>query len=43
MDLDQLQKRLQWIEEDRRKDKDTLAMLENRLASKEGAQAALSE
>mgnify|MGYP001119948880 CR=1 FL=1 len=40
MDLEQLQKRLQWIEEDRRKEKDALAMLESRLTALEGSQAA---
>jgi chromosome segregation ATPase len=36
MDIDQLQKRIQWVEEDRRKEKDSLALLENRLVSLEG-------
>jgi chromosome segregation ATPase len=40
MDLEQLQKRLQWIEDDRRKERDALAMLENRLTVLEGSQAA---
>jgi chromosome segregation ATPase len=40
MDLEQLQKRLQWIEDDRRKEKDALAMLENRLTALEGTLAA---
>ena len=40
MDLEQLQKRLQWIEDDRRKEKDALAMLESRLTALEGSQAA---
>lgn len=40
MELEQLQKRLQWIEDDRRKEKDALAMLENRLIALEGSQAA---
>ena len=40
MDLEQLQKRLQWIEDDRRKEKDALAMLENRLTVLEGSQVA---
>lgn len=39
MDLEQLQKRLNWIEDERRKDKDALATLENRLASLENSQA----
>jgi chromosome segregation ATPase len=41
MDVDQLLKRIQWIEEDRRKEKDTLALLENRVASMEGGINAL--
>lgn len=36
MDVDQLLKRIQWVEEDRRKEKDTLALLENRVAAMEG-------
>jgi chromosome segregation ATPase len=40
MELEQLQKRLQWIEDDRRKEKDALAMLENRLTALEGSLAA---
>jgi septal ring factor EnvC (AmiA/AmiB activator) len=36
MDVDQLLKRIQWIEDDRRKEKDTLALLENRVAVMEG-------
>jgi chromosome segregation ATPase len=40
MDLEQLQKRIQWVEEDRRKEKDILALLENRLAALEGSLAA---
>lgn len=43
MDVDQLLKRIQWIEEDRRKEKDTLALLENRVISMEGGISALSE
>ena len=41
MDVDLLLKRIQWIEEDRRKEKDTLALLENRVASMEGGINAL--
>jgi chromosome segregation ATPase len=37
MESDQLLKRLQWIEEDRRKEKDAISMLENRVATAEGA------
>ena len=36
MDIDQLQKRIQWVEEDRRKEKDAIALLENKLVSLEG-------
>ena len=36
MDLDQLQKRIQWVEDDRRKEKDALALLESRLLALEG-------
>jgi chromosome segregation ATPase len=43
MDVDQLLKRVQWIEDDRRKEKDTLALLENRVASMEGGISALSQ
>jgi chromosome segregation ATPase len=40
MDIDQLQKRIQWVEEDRRKEKDALALLENKLVSMEGSLSA---
>ncbi len=40
MDIDQLQKRIQWVEEDRRKEKDLLALLENKVVSLEGSLAA---
>jgi hypothetical protein len=40
MDLEQLQKQVQWIEDERRKEKDALATLENRLAALENSQAA---
>jgi chromosome segregation ATPase len=40
MDSEQLQKRIQWIEEDRRKEKDAIALLENKLVSLEGNLAA---
>ena len=36
MDIEQLQKRIQWIEEDRRKEKDAIALLENKLTTLEG-------
>lgn len=41
MDIEQLQKRIQWVEEDRRKEKDALALLENKFASLEGSLSAL--
>ena len=40
MDIEQLQKRIQWVEEDRRKEKDMIALLENKLVSLEGSLAA---
>ena len=40
MDIDQLQKRVQWVEEDRRKEKDVLSLLENKLVALEGSLAA---
>jgi DNA repair exonuclease SbcCD ATPase subunit len=43
MDIEQLQKRIQWVEEDRRKEKDTLALLESKLISLEGSLAASSQ
>lgn len=36
MDLDQILKRVQWMDDERRRDKDTIAKLENRLQSLEG-------
>src|SRR4030042_2200226 len=36
MDIDQLQKRIQWVEEERRKEKDAIALLENKIISLEG-------
>jgi chromosome segregation ATPase len=36
MDLDQVLKRVQWIDEERRKDKDAIAMMENRILALEG-------
>jgi chromosome segregation ATPase len=36
MDIEQLQKRIQWVEEDRRKEKDAIALLDNRLTALEG-------
>jgi chromosome segregation ATPase len=43
MDIDQLQKRIQWVEEDRRKEKDAIAILENKIISLEGNLAASLE
>jgi hypothetical protein len=43
MDIDQLQKRIQWVEEDRRKEKDVIALLENKLVSLEGSISASSQ
>lgn len=43
MDLDQVQKRVQWIEDEHRKDKDAIALLENRVLSYEGGIKALNE
>jgi hypothetical protein len=43
MDIDQLQKRIQWVEEDRRKEKDAVALLESKLTSLEGSLAASQE
>jgi chromosome segregation ATPase len=36
MDIEQVQKRIQWVEEDRRKEKDAIALLENKLIALEG-------
>jgi chromosome segregation ATPase len=43
MDTDQLQKRIQWVEDDRRKEKDAIALLENRVTTLEGSLAASSQ
>jgi chromosome segregation ATPase len=40
MDIEQIQKRIQWVEEDRRKEKDVIALLENKLVGLEGSLAA---
>src|SRR4030042_1832396 len=40
MDIDQLQKRIQWVEEERRKEKDSIALLENKIISLEGSLSA---
>ena len=41
MDIEQLQKRIQWVEEDRRKEKDAIALLENKFTALEGNLGAL--
>jgi len=43
MDIEQLQKRIQWVEEDRRKEKDALALLENKVVALEGSLAAIAQ
>jgi len=43
MDIEQLNKRLQWVEEERRKEKDALAFLESRIVSFEGSISGISE
>ena len=43
MDLDQVLKRVQWMEDERRKDKDAIAMLESRIASYEGGTKGINE
>ncbi len=43
MDLDQLVKRVQWIEDDRRKERDTLALLESRISAFEGGLTAINQ
>ena len=43
MDLDQVLKRVQWIEDERRKDKDAISILENRILSYETGIKALNE
>jgi DNA repair exonuclease SbcCD ATPase subunit len=43
MDLDQILKRVQWIDEERRKDKDAIAMLENRILILEGSLTAANQ
>jgi chromosome segregation ATPase len=40
MDIEQIQKRIQWVEEDRRKEKDSIALLENKLVTLEGTLSA---
>lgn len=43
MDLDQLTKRVQWIEEERRKERDAISILENRFHAIEGGIEAASQ
>lgn len=43
MDVDQLLKRIQWMEDERRKEKDSLALLENRLTGLEGSFSGLNQ
>lgn len=43
MESDQLLKRVQWIEEDRRKEKDAIALLENRVVAVEGSLKGVSD
>ena len=43
MDLEQLIKRVQWIEEERRKERDLVALLENRILAVEGGIGGLSD
>jgi len=43
MDIEQLQKRIQWVEEERRKEKDSIALLENKLVTLEGSLSASAQ
>lgn len=43
MDMDQLTKRVQWMEDERRKERDAVALLENRYLEIEGSLKALSD
>lgn len=43
MDLEQLQKRIQWIEDDRRKEKDSLALIDSKLLAMEGSISSVSQ
>jgi chromosome segregation ATPase len=43
MDVDQLLKRIQWTEDEHRKDKDAIALLENRIATYEGGIKGLND
>lgn len=43
MDMDQILKRVQWMDDERRKDKDVIAMLENRILTLEGSLSAAQQ
>jgi len=43
MDVDQILKRVQWMDDERRKDKDTIAFLENRILALEGSLTAAQQ
>jgi chromosome segregation ATPase len=43
MDIEQLTKRVQWIEDERRKERDTIALLDSRMNELEGALKGLTE
>lgn len=43
MDLDQLAKRIQWIEDERRKERDSFALLTNRITAMEGGVSAVRD
>jgi hypothetical protein len=43
MDIDQLSKRIQWIEDERRKERDSFALLNNRITAVEGGVSAVRE
>ncbi|RPI86906.1 MAG: hypothetical protein EHM41_06845 [Chloroflexi bacterium] len=43
MDMDQILKRVQWMDDERRKDKDAIALMENRILALEGSLAAAQQ
>ncbi|RPI32174.1 MAG: hypothetical protein EHM70_09600 [Chloroflexota bacterium] len=43
MEMDQILKRVQWMDEERRKDKDTISMLESRITALEGSLSAATQ
>ena len=43
MDFDHLNKRIQWVEDERRKEKDAITMLENRMVAYEGSITAANQ